>query len=163
MDKPLKRHASLIKYSKDHHYVLLLVWKIRQGIRNFIEPHRVKAYIDLYFTQEIGPHFEAEENYLLPLLKKSDSMRLKVEQQHQIIRKVLTGVRIDGTSYSEMSALAYLLEKHVRFEERVFLPYLENNSSFKSTSSSKIGPERMRVDIDQLWTDNFWEKKAGYT
>ena len=36
MPTPIKRTSSLISYSKEHHFGLLLVWKIRQGIKREI-------------------------------------------------------------------------------------------------------------------------------
>jgi len=37
---PLKRHESLVPFSRDHHVGLLLVWTITQGLNRQIAPVR---------------------------------------------------------------------------------------------------------------------------
>lgn len=161
MEKPLKRHPFLVGYSKDHHYGLLLVWKIRQGIRKNIESHRVKSYVDLYFEKEILPHITAEESQLLPLLDKLDPFRVKMEGLYAILKTAMVTIRKGQSCYGELSAFAFLLERQIRFEERLFFPYLEENKTFGYSSLLLIESEQKRDDIDELWTDNFWEKKGG--
>lgn len=36
--KPIKRNAAIVEFSKDHHFALLLVWKIREGLKKSIGP-----------------------------------------------------------------------------------------------------------------------------
>jgi hypothetical protein len=56
MPTPIKRTSSLISYSKEHHFGLLLVWKIRQGIKREIITERIANYIPVSYT-----HLRAHE------------------------------------------------------------------------------------------------------
>jgi hypothetical protein len=55
--RPIKRSPALVQLSRDHHFALLLIWKILQGFR--FEPHRIGNYITFFF-----------ENYLKSLFKQ---------------------------------------------------------------------------------------------
>lgn len=42
MSQPIKRHPSLQPLSREHHYGLLLSWKIREGFKREVPPERIK-------------------------------------------------------------------------------------------------------------------------
>ena len=46
---PIKRHQAIVSFSKDHHFGLLLVWKIRQGLKKSIDPVRISNYVLFFF------------------------------------------------------------------------------------------------------------------
>ena len=68
MSEPIKRNEALVQLSRDHHYGLLLCWKIREGIKRRIEPQRIKNYVDWFWLHHLEQHFEIEEKYLFPIL-----------------------------------------------------------------------------------------------
>lgn len=41
----MKRHAALVQLSRDHHYGLLLCWKLKEGLKKEIEVERMSKYI----------------------------------------------------------------------------------------------------------------------
>ena len=59
--KPIKRDPAIVTFSKDHHFALLLVWKIRQGLKNEIETSRIINYATHFFDNDLIFHFEEEE------------------------------------------------------------------------------------------------------
>ena len=161
MNKPLKRHPFIIEYSKDHHYGLLMVWKIRQGLKKNIEPHRIAGYVNLFSEMELLPHFEDEEKFLLTLLSPNDDMRIKAQNQHTDLRAMLSDVRNNKIYNATLEKLADLLESHIRFEEREFFPHLQNNIDLDSISTGEEKEPRNQNAIDAMWTDPFWEKENG--
>ncbi len=156
MTKPLKRHSFIVEFSKDHHYGLLLVWKIRQGLQKNIEPARMVNYVNFSSEEELLPHFEEEEKYLLPLLAETDDLRKRVEAEHAQLRKLLSACANDKVA--PLNDLANDLEAHIRFEERIFFPHLEKNIDFDNIDLKEIIIKHDRNKPDTKWVDKFWEK-----
>lgn len=45
---PIKRHQAIVSFSKDHHFGLLLIWKIRQGLNKAVNPERISNYVTFF-------------------------------------------------------------------------------------------------------------------
>ena len=161
MNKPLKRHPFIIEYSKDHHYGLLLVWKIRQGLKKSIEPHRIAGYINLFAEKELIPHFDEEEKFLLNLLSPNDELRIEATNQHIELRQFLFEIEHEKVYNSTLECFANLLEKHIRFEEREFFPHLQKTIDLDTVYTTEQKAFHNQNEIDTLWTDNFWESSNG--
>ena len=161
MNKPLKRHPFIIEYSKDHHYGLLLVWKIRQGLKKSIEPHRIAGYINLFAEKELIPHFDEEEKFLLNLLSPNDELRIEATNQHIELRQFLFEIEHEKVYNSTLECFSNLLEKHIRFEEREFFPHLQKTIDLDTVYTTEQKAFHNQNEIDTLWTDNFWESTNG--
>lgn len=157
MDKPLKRHPFIIEYSKDHHFGLLLVWKIRQGINKNQEMELIGNYIKLYANADLLPHFEEEEEFLLTLLSPNDSIRKMVQDEHLQLRIYLSDIEENKFSYKIFEDFANLLEAHIRFEERVFFKHLQESIDLDTVYFTKTKEPHNQKEIDKSWTHNFWE------
>lgn len=57
---PLKRHQAIVSFSRDHHFGLLLVWKIRQGLNKAVTAERISNYVLFLFKEDIEKHFREE-------------------------------------------------------------------------------------------------------
>ena len=86
MAKPLKRHPALVPLSQDHHFGLLLSWKIRQGFKRGIDRRRIMNYVDYFVNNHLEEHFQNEENHLFSYLAKNDLLRKEAEGQHESLR-----------------------------------------------------------------------------
>ena len=158
---PIKRDKNLVLLSRDHHDGLLLVWKIRQGIRLNINHARIAAYIINVFDKELEQHFIEEESLLFNKLHFTDELRIKAEDQHAAIRKKVAAFRSSG-SHTDADLLSFAsdLEEHIRFEERTFFPYCE-----------KLIPQDVLCTVGKqlevyhsakeclVWGDEFWRKQ----
>ena len=98
MPTPIKRTSSLISYSKEHHFGLLLVWKIRQGIKREIITERIANYILYFFEADLKYHFKDEERYLFTLLPTNNNLRQIAEQEHSKIFNLITSIHLDKTN-----------------------------------------------------------------
>ena len=87
--KPLKRHPALVPLSQDHHFGLLLCWKIRTGIKKNVASERIASYVAYFFQHHLKPHFEEEEQYIFSLIDKKDEKRKKAENQHRKIKQLV--------------------------------------------------------------------------
>lgn len=160
MHRPLKRHKALVPLSRDHHFGLLLVWKIRQGLSFKVNLLRIRDYLVYYVDQHIFPHFQLEEAAVFPFLEAKDSLRQQAEAQHEAIRSTFEGIRggePEGMSQS-LEEFAGSLEAHIRFEERSLFEHMQAVlSPEKLTKLGEKIAESHRLS-DEIWEDEFWKK-----
>lgn len=156
--KPIKRHAALVSLSKDHHFALLLVWKIKEGLKIAVEPSRITNYVIHFFDNDLLPHFKSEEEFLFSRLPKNNNLRIQAESEHQTIYEMIAGMRKNQGGKDLLVQFADTLEKHIRFEERELFNYMQTTVSenvlSEIASSLKSGEHKPGV----VWTDTFWEK-----
>jgi len=154
--KPIKRSEALKALSKDHHFNLLFIWKIRQGLKLKVEPLRIKNFIDHFFNEQILHHFSEEEKYLFCLLPKDEPLRLHAENEHSAIKKIAAAIAEENISENKIEEFANLLENHIRFEERTLFPYMEKNISYEKLAKAST---HFTVEHSDEWQDTFWLTK----
>lgn len=157
--KPLKRHPALIPLSKDHHFGLLLCWKIRTGIKKEIEEERIAAYVDYFFQNHLLYHFEEEEKYIFPLLDEKDEKRKKAERQHRKIGRLVDKL-IAESDHTEVTLgqIEEEVEGHIRFEERDLFPYIQKTQNEIQLEKLRIKIEEIHHATNEIWEDQFWGK-----
>lgn len=153
--KPIKRSAELISLSREHHDGLLFVWKIRQGIRNGVDAALISKYCKWYWDEHLQSHFSSEEEVLVPYLDKADDKAIQLIQEHSSIRALLAQIE-EQHSNLHLSALADAVDKHIRFEERTFFPYLESTLTKEqlATIAEKLGNAQ---DCGLEFQPEFWK------
>ena len=118
--------------SHDHHHALILAQAIKKneaksglGAKSIEE--KVKATINAYNT-ELIPHFSHEEVLLFPIAlgkdEELDKMIQDIIEEHDKIRSYLESLQI-GNVEENLDAFGKLLENHVRTEERILFPKIE--------------------------------------
>ncbi len=128
----MKRHKTIIPLSHDHHQVL----KIAQAIKkNFIKTelgmssidNKIKRVIHAYNT-ELLPHFNHEENILFPLAMGKDAeldlLITEIVEEHDKIGELVSKLE-DGNQEQNLDDLGFLLESHIRKEERIVFSKIE--------------------------------------
>lgn len=115
----MKRSASLIQLSREHHPALKLAKRAQRLAGGPAEAQAafMTEAVQL-FRREMEPHFVAEETDLLPRLEAGGFVSLvrRTEAEHAEIRRLIAHLA-DGDAAS-LKAFGDLLEAHVRFEER---------------------------------------------
>ena len=155
---PIKRHPALVSFSKDHHFGLLLTWKIRQGFKNDISPERIADYVLFFFKADLEKHFTEEEDLLFSQLPAGDALRQKGEADHHALRQLIALISEHKGDAALLNQFADKLQTHIRFEERQLFNHLQE----------RIGPDQLALIAkqfsndgkrkDENWTDTFWEK-----
>jgi hypothetical protein len=154
--KPIRRNPAIVRFSKDHHHGLLLVWKIREGFRRSVEPERICRYVIRFFENELVPHFKDEELNLFARLPSENQMRLRAEDDHKKIN-ILTGqLRETGCNESKLIEFAETLERHIRFEERELFNFLQDNLTASQLAEIKTAGVPAKCNTDTDWNDIFW-------
>lgn len=155
---PLKRHQAIVSFSKDHHFGLLLVWKIRQGLNKAVSPDRISNYVLFFFKEDLEKHFKEEEQLLFIQLPVDDVLRKRAEADHLDIYKLVTAIGENKEDTLLLRQLADKLEEHIRFEERELFNHLQDNIS---DDELDVIAKRFSTDskaIDDKWDDIFWVK-----
>ena len=159
MAQPLKRHPALIPLSQDHHFGLLLTWKIRQGFNKGIGRQRILAYVDYFVNEHLEKHFQNEEDYLFSYLAKNDLLRKEAENQHEYLRELFRKmVSSREVEEDDLNEFADSLESHIRFEERKLFPYIQVELLEDDLKEFQEKMEMIHEKVQEHWEDEFWAK-----
>ena len=126
MEQPSKkRHEALQPLSRHHHHALALAQMLVKQ-KEDVETMRVKA---MNFWEQGGrEHFREEEEILLPEYAKYQPIDIPEIRglllEHITIRSLVSEI-VDGAGVDKMLALGTLLQHHVRREEQVVFPMVE--------------------------------------
>jgi hypothetical protein len=148
---PIKRHESLKELSRDHHFSLLLCWKIKEGVKKAIALQRIKRYTDHFYEEHLLPHFSIEEMLIFPLLG----------DDHPLIKKALGDhARLKGLFEEKEASIEQFLEivtelsQHVRFEERELFNELQQTLSPHKLAEIHVAHDE---GVTTAWPDEFWQ------
>jgi hemerythrin-like domain-containing protein len=156
--QPIKRHEALVPFSRDHHYSLLLVWKIRHGMRHSLQPERISDYVVFFFTEDLQHHFKEEEKFLFSRLPAKDKLRIRAEKEHKQIYELYSRIGKNRGDISLLKQFADLLESHIRYEEITLYEHLQNNVPEEILSDILIHSIKQTHDVDSRWADKFWDE-----
>ena len=124
--KPQKRHIALQPLSREHHFGLLLSWKIRMGVRNNIGPKRIWTYANWFFKNHLVPHFEMEEFHVFTILKDEHELVQHALNDH---KNLMALFRKGDNTIEHLLLIEKALVQHIRFEERVLFPEIQRAAS----------------------------------
>ena len=154
---PIKRHQAIVSFSKDHHFGLLLVWKIRQGLNKAVNPERISNYVTFFFKEDLEKHFKEEEQLLYGKLPVDDLLRNEAESDHEAISNIITAIQKKKNDTQLLYKLADELERHIRFEERELFNHLQNNITNANLEEIAKRFPNSTKEMDENWADKFWE------
>ncbi len=150
--KPLKRHQALQPLSKEHHFALLLCWKIRKGQELNIEPNRIGDFVKQMWDHQIAEHFEIEEKYIFSILEPDNKLLHEALSDHKTIKRLILN---EPFTEKSLNRLEEKLEQHIRMEERQLFPHIQ---SIASNEQLKAVQTHHTLPIAEMpWNDRFWE------
>ena len=158
-NKPIKRHPAIVELSKDHHFALLLVWKIREGLRKSIEPTRITKYVVHFFDTDLIQHFNEEEEFLFSKLPANNELRAQAEDEHRQIKQLVNDFKLNSSDKSLLEKFASTIESHIRFEERKLFNHLQENLSDQELAEVASSLKVREQEKGPLWEDPFWLEK----
>ncbi|MEC5387257.1 hemerythrin domain-containing protein [Uliginosibacterium sp. H3] len=128
----MKRHASLIKLSREHHAGLVLSKRISVCASDVASQTSMSHTVLQSLANELLPHFEEEERDILPILQgRYDAERTRALQDHDSLLRLAS--RIAGGDASALTEFGQILSAHIRFEERELFPLYESLITTKGT------------------------------
>jgi Hemerythrin HHE cation binding domain len=153
--KPIKRHPAIVELSKDHHFALLLVWKIRNGLNKSIDSERISRYVVHFFDTDLIQHFKEEEDFLFTKLDKNNELRLQAEEEHRLIKKSVNDLRLNPGK-ELLENFAAMLESHIRFEERKLFNHFQEIMSEDELTQLASSLKPRNHEKEPAWEDQFW-------
>lgn len=155
----MKRNKNLIELSRDHHHCLLLVWKIKQGLKRNIPLDELADYIIHFAGQALFPHFEEEENQVFVYLNADDVYYKRTIKEHAELRSVIRRISIKGlTDKALLVTLVEKLEAHIRFEERELFPYIEKLLSIEQLEEIGRLISELHQPFTNTYPNEFWTR-----
>ncbi len=152
----MKRHESIVSFSREHHFGLLFCWKLRQGIKKQVALQRIKVYIKYFWEHHLREHFREEEEVLFAGL--DDKLCHQAVNDHRHIQSLLQVIIKDSQQQPDLiGLLADKLDKHIRFEERILFPHLEKE--LPESRLRAIGAHLLQQHPDtpeEDYPDTFW-------
>lgn len=115
----------------EHRNGLIVARGLRRGVAGEILLAPAIQHLRQAWSEEIEPHFQAEESVLLPafaaVVGEEDPLVLRTLAEHAAFREQIA--RLEGATGEVERQLAAeigtALEAHIRFEERVLFPAIE--------------------------------------
>lgn len=157
--KPIRRSKALMPLSREHHFDLLLAWKIRRGLANGAELKRIADYVAYMDKNLVEAHFRDEEKLLFAPFLPGDELCERAMAEHAAIREITAKIRQEQYRDRDLfEQLADAIEAHVRFEERELFPYLEQKISRERLDELEGIIEAAHANFIDIWEDSFWER-----
>ena len=151
---PIKREQWLQPLSRQHHYGLLLCWKIRKGLKMKIDKKRITKYTLWFYQTHLLPHFTIEEQYVFPLLKANPQVE-RALVDHAEIKAICEQKEL---TLNELSILEKKLQSHIRYEERVLFNEIQKQTL---NEESFIITENFEFPFNDNMEDPFWLENSG--
>ncbi|MDP1994049.1 MAG: hemerythrin domain-containing protein [Ignavibacteria bacterium] len=124
----MKRHSALINLSREHHAALILAQILKKDGPNFkdlpTDDEGKRNYTISIYKTDLAKHFQFEEEILFPFVnKQSDLLKEQTAQligEHKKLKSLIKKLLTPGNVETTLDRIGMLLEKHIRFEERVY-------------------------------------------
>ena len=153
--KPIKRSKELAPLSREHHEGLMLVWKIRKGLKNGVAPERIAAYCRWAWEYHLERHLQREEELLPTVLPKDHPLLSQMLDDHQLIRRRISGLPDNNVAVLELFAQS--INDHIRFEERQLFCEVERVATPEQLRN--IAEVLSQEETRPAWEDQFWADK----
>lgn len=132
----MKRHEAIAPLSRDHHGSLILAQLLKLNAPPYPGmPDNVKdkaLYAQQQFETHIKKHFLQEEIMLKKVKDIHPSIKnltQEIKAEHKQLSALFQSLATAGDLENKMNVLATTLEKHIRKEERVLFPLLQQHCS----------------------------------
>jgi iron-sulfur cluster repair protein YtfE (RIC family) len=129
----MKRHQSLLTFSREHHTALLLAQTLKKDAPQYRGmpakiPEKIE-YLKAKYNTELKKHFHAEENILFPFLTGKnnliDELIDDLIRDHNKVAENIVLLETHPDSEKLLDDTARLLECHIRKEERVLFQKIQ--------------------------------------
>ena len=132
----MKRHEAIAPLSRDHHGTLLLAQLLKKDAPVYKglpgKPHDKARYAMDQFETHIRKHFQLEEMMLAKVKEVHPSIKIlakEIETEHRELTDLFQSLAAANDPEMIMNELAVKLEAHIRKEERVLFPLLQEQCS----------------------------------
>jgi hemerythrin-like domain-containing protein len=151
----MKRHPALIHLSRDHQKGLMLAQLLKKNAPEYkglpTDAIGKMNYAREHYNNLLNQHFKEEEDFVFPFIrnksKEIDELVDGILTEHKILENSIVNLADNEQLIENMDKIGYLLEAHIRKEERILfekIPLLLNENEL----------EIIKLKFDQTRTDN---------
>ncbi|PZX65913.1 hemerythrin domain-containing protein [Hydrotalea sandarakina] len=156
---PIKRSEAMQPLSRQHHNALLFCLLLKKGIAKKADNSVMKDFCISFWENDLMHHFQLEEDLLYSLGNTYPVLQsglLQMKDEHTALQQYMNQIKIHVT-YAILTEYVNLLEKHVRFEERILFPHIEN--TINSNILQQIGKALVQEEEHNClqYPIHFWE------
>lgn len=130
----MKRHETLAPLSREHHDALILAQLLKKGAPNYkgmpTENLGKVEYTIQLFNSKLRHHFAVEEKLLAVAKHYNESiaqLTIEITQEHEQLIKMILDLTKSKQLAIDLDLLGNYLEQHVRKEERVLFPLIQEH------------------------------------
>jgi len=135
----MKRHLALINFSREHHNALILAQILKKDGPNFkdlpADDEGKRTYTLLFYKTELVKHFRDEEEILFTFVSRQSALLTEetamLIDEHKKLKNLMHQLSSTGNLVNVLDKIGMLLEKHIRFEERVYFQKVQEIFSEK--------------------------------
>jgi hemerythrin-like domain-containing protein len=130
----MKRHPVLIPLSKEHHDGLILAQLLKSDVKDYknmpSSPDEKALFARQRYENNIAQHFAKEEQMLSELAHHKELLQLtnRVIDEHKRLSAMFEDLNTE-TTVDALNELGHLLYNHIRMEERILFPAIEQTCS----------------------------------
>lgn len=137
--------------SREHHQILLLGFKLRQGFKKNIDPGRMLNYCRWFYKSYLYPHLKKEESCLSHCLGETSELIFSLKENHKTIEEAFLNL---SPSRPSLEAFEKVVINHVRYEERVL--FGEIQKSLSQTDLVFLDSNLSEQKFQEQLGDVFW-------
>ncbi len=154
----MKRNENLVMFSQEHHHGLVFCSRLQKADR--ADDQTLKHYVHDFWDKYLDKHFLLEDQLLLPLLSDTEIVARFLDE-HRRIRQLIHRIGMSSNNVQSSSLeLAELLNSHIRFEERIMFPWLEEN--IQPEEIDRIGESLEIIKISaHRFKPEFWKDQEN--
>jgi len=156
MKQPQDRNLALVPLIEEHNEVILFCERIREGLKNKIEPERIKKYMDWFKAEYLNPHIEIEKEYIFPILGSNNVRVKRAFANHRRLNRLFAET-------TELNKTIHKIEEelstNISFEERIL--YNELRAVATPEQWEEIEKRHRQLEFSAAnWKDQFWISAA---
>ena len=129
----MKRHESLISLSREHHGALILAQLLKKDAPIYkglpTTPEDKSTYAVEFYKAELEKHFEEEEDLVIKKIRginsALDQVADEIIAEHVALRALFQDLHPGDGLVAKLNETGVVLEKHIRKEERLFFPMIQ--------------------------------------
>lgn len=161
----MKRNQNLITLSWEHHDGLVSAFRLKRGLANKTDVQELIRFLIFVWSEDLVHHFDQEETVLAPPLEEiagSSEILETFFNQHRRLAELAQSLQKTQINKREnIAEFIEMLEKHIRFEEREFYPFVEEHLSDEQLK--KIGEylHSQHRPACKTWEPEFWNTEKS--
>lgn len=112
----------------------------------------MKDYTDWFKLNYLNPHFDAEENFIFPVLGSDHDLVKRALAEHRRLKRLFNQ---DTELEKALTQIEEELDQHIRFEERVLFNEIQQAATTDQLAEIEEHHEGIAFSDDD-WKDQFW-------